>query len=462
MFDKKIYAQRRNYLKDQVKSGLIWFMGNEDSPMNYQANPYRFRQDSTFLYYYGLNEPGLAAVIDVDEDRDILFGYEFGLEDIVWMGPQMSLKEKAEKCAVSVTLPNNKLKEILEEAVDKGRTVHYLPPYRPEHGIKIKNNLGFNLAEIETHISKPLIKAIIKQRSIKRQEEIEQIEYAHAITKTMHTAAMKMAKPGLYEHDICGKIEGIALSEGGNIAFPIILTIHGETLHNLYHGNKLKDGDMVLNDSGAETEMGYAADITRTFPVSGKFSQRQRDIYQIVLNTQLKSIKNIKPGVKYIEIHRQAARSITQGLKEQGLMIGDIDSAVMQGAHALFFPHGLGHMLGLDVHDMENFGEDLVGYDETVQRSDQFGLAYLRLARKLTPGYVLTVEPGIYFIPSLIDKWHNENKFSDFINYHEVEKYKDFGGIRLEDNVLVTDSGSRVIGQAIPKHLDEVENTCQS
>jgi Xaa-Pro aminopeptidase len=460
MFDKKIYIQRREKLKSQITSGLILLLGNDESPMNYSANPYPFRQDSTFLYYFGLDEPGLAAVIDVDDDKDILFGYDFDLDDIIWMGPQKTLKEKAEDVGVQQTFTYDKLKESLEKARKEGRIIQYLPPYRQEQVTTIKKLVGFEEENIKTHVAQELIKAIIAQRSIKGPEELEQIELALATTCHMHTRAMKMAKAGLYEREIAGEIEGVALSAGGNLAFPVIMTIHGETLHNHYHGNKLKDGDMLLNDSGAETALRYAADITRTFPVNGKFTQKQKDIYQIVLDAQLKAIQLIKPGIHYRAIHIAAAKVIARGLKDLGLMKGEIDTAVLQGAHALFFPHGLGHMLGLDVHDMENLGEDYVGYDADIKRSDQFGLAYLRLAKQLKSGFVITVEPGIYFIPALIDKWRNENKFTENINYSAIEKYKDFGGIRIEDNVLVTDNGCRVIGQPIPKQINDVEQLC--
>jgi Xaa-Pro aminopeptidase len=308
--------------------------------------------------------------------------------------------------------------------------------------------------------SEALILEVVAQRSIKSTEEIGEMEKASLIAFEMHTAAMRAAKPGLYEREIAGLIEGIALSRGPGVSFPVILSIRGEILHNQFHGNLLKDGDMLINDSGAESEMHYASDITRTFPVNGIFSEKQRSIYEIVLKAQIESINAVSPGKKNKDIHLNCARIIANGLKELGLMKGDVAEAVDKGAHALFFPHGLGHMLGLDVHDMEGLGEDKVGYNETVERSDQFGLAYLRLAKTLHPGYVLTIEPGIYFIPQLIDKWKNENKLNQFIVYSEVDKYRDFGGIRIEDNVVVTDKGHRLIGKPIPKTVKEVEETC--
>ena len=462
MFQREIYIQRRERLRGKIKSGLLLFLGNDESPMNYAANTYRFRQDSTFLYYFGLSEAGLAGIIDVDENRDILFGYEYSLEDIIWMGPQKSLQEKGDQAGVKITYEQNKLREFIQNAVKKGRTVHLLPPYREEHVSRIQVLFDADKEKVKQLISEELIRTIVDQRSVKSSEEIEQVERAHALTYQMHVRAMQMAKPGLYEHEIAGVIEGLALAQGGSLAFPSIVSIHGETLHNPFHGNVLNEGDMLLNDCGAETEMGYASDITRTFPVSGKFSPRQKEIYEIVLKAQIEAINAIKPGTKYLEVHMLASKLIAQGLSELHLMRGDIEQAVQDGAHALFFPHGLGHMLGLDVHDMENLGEDYVGYDEQTQRSEQFGLAYLRLAKTLQPGYVLTVEPGIYFIPQLINQWSDDKKFEQFINYDLIEKYKDLGGIRIEDDVLVTDTGNKVVGTPIPKLISEVEEVCQS
>jgi len=457
MFSSEIYTQRRDHLKEQIKSGLILFLGNEESPMNYAANPYHFRQDSTFLYFFGLDFPILAAVIDVDSNKDIVFGDDVDIEDIIWMGFQPSLRERAEQSGVKETLPLSQLEETIKRAIQQGKKVHYLPPYRPETKQKIAQLLGLSLDVIKDNASEELIKAVVAQRSFKIKEEVDEIEKAHSVTYEMFTTAMRMAKPGVYEKEIVGRIGGIALSAGYNLSFPIILTINGQILHNHYHGNILKEGRLLVNDSGAESELHYAADITRTIPVGGKFSQKQKEIYEVVLESQVKAIQSIKPGIKYRDVHLQVSKIIATGLKDLGLMKGDLDEAVKQGAHALFFPHGLGHMMGLDVHDMEDLGEDYVGYDEKTKRSDQFGFAYLRLARELQPGFVLTVEPGIYFIPSLIDKWRGEKKFTQFIDYEKVEEYRDFGGIRIEDDVLVTEDGYRVIGNLYRKQLKEVE-----
>ncbi len=458
MFDASVYTKRRNQLKKQVKNGLVLFLGNEETPMNYPANPYHFRQDSSFLYFFGLDFPGLAGVIDIDEDRDIIFGNDVDMEDVIWMGHQPLLKQRAEAAGIQETSPLDELGEMLKAARTKGKPIHFLPPYRPETVMKLEDFLGIKEKSVQDYASEALVKAVVAQRSEKIPEEIEQIELALDASYDMHTTAMKMALPGIFEYEIAGVIEGIALSHGGNAAFPIILTINGQILHNHDHSNKLEKGRLLVNDSGAESPMHYASDITRTIPVGGTFTEKQKDIYQIVLDSQLAAIDDIRPGKKNKEIHLKSAQVIVSGLKQLNLMKGDVDEAVSQGAHALFMPHGLGHMMGLDVHDMEDVGENYVGYDKNVQRSDQFGLAYLRLARDLRPGFVFTVEPGIYFIPALIDKWKSEDKFRDFINYDKVDTYRDFGGIRIEDDVLVTESGGRVLGRKpIPKTIKEVE-----
>ncbi len=457
MFDSAIYTQRRNRLKEQLESGLILFLGNEESSMNYPGNPYHFRQDSSFLYFFGLDFPSLAGVIDIDGNRDIIFGNDVDIEDIIWMGFQPSMKERAGEVGVNETSPLDKLEETVKQAVQQGKKIHYLPPYRPETELKLSRLLGMDSDEAKKNASVELIEAVVAQRSVKIKEEVDEIEMAHAVTHEMHTTAMRMAKPGVYEKEIAGRIEGIALSSGFSVSFPIILTINGQILHNHYHGNVLKEGRLLVNDSGAESMLHYAADITRTIPVGGKFTQKQRDIYEVVLNAQETAIQSIRPDIKNKDIHLKAAKTIAEGLKELELMKGDMDEAVSEGAHALFFPHGLGHMMGLDVHDMEDLGEDYVGYDENIKRSDQFGIAYLRLAKELQPGYVVTVEPGVYFIPALIDKWKGEKKFTQFINYEKVEDYREFGGVRLEDDVLVTEEGHQVIGKTIPKTPEEVE-----
>jgi Xaa-Pro aminopeptidase len=315
-------------------------------------------------------------------------------------------------------------------------------------------------SEVQKKTSEILIRAVVAQRSIKSELEISEIEKALDIAYEMQTTAMKMSKPGLYERQIVGAMEGIALSLGGRLSFPTIFSIHGETLHNQEHCNLMKDGDIAVNDSGAETSLGYASDITRTIPISGKFTQRQKEIYQIVLNSQEQAIGAIKPGVEFRNVHRLACKVLTSGLKDLGLIKGDVDEAVDNGAHTLFFQCGLGHMMGLDVHDMEGLGEDFVGYTETIKRNPTFGWRSLRLGKELETGYVITVEPGIYFIPELINRWKAENKNSEYINYDMVAKFEDFGGMRVEDDILVTENGCRVLGKKIPRTIAEVENIC--
>jgi Xaa-Pro aminopeptidase len=459
MFKKEVYIKRRNDLKKSLGSGVALFLGNVDAAFNYPANQYHFRQDSSFLYFFGLDKPGFAGVIDVDQGKDYIFGNDIDIDDIIWMGPQPSVKDMAAEVGIDNTAPYGDLSGFVSAALEKGRKVHFLPPYRGETFIELSELLSIPVKEVKNAVSTELIKAVVALREIKDEYEIAEIEKAVAIAYEMHTTSMRMAMPGVVEQKIAGTIEGISLALGGPVSFPIILSVNGQTLHNHYHGNVLETGRMMVTDAGAETQMHYASDITRTVPVGGKFNKRQADIYQIVLDANMNAINAVKPGVKYRDIHFLAARTIVEGLKNAGLMKGDVDDAVAAGAHTLFMPHGLGHMMGLDVHDMEGLGEDFVGYDENTKRSTEFGTAYLRLAKALKPGFVLTVEPGIYFIPALIDQFKNEGKFTDFVNYDKLESYKDFGGIRIEDDVLVTDSGFRVLGKPIPKTIAEVEET---
>lgn len=462
MFKKETYLQRRKGLQEQLSSGLVLLMGNEESPMNYKDNTYHFRQDSSFLYYIGIDQPHLAAIIDIDEGQTILYGDELTIDHIVWMGPQTSLHELGKHVGIEWVAGYRQIADKLKAAKNIGRTIHYLPPYRGEDVIKLHQWLDIPMDEIGAAASEDLIRAVVAQRSIKSAEEVAELEKAVTITGAMHVAAMKAARPGIKEAELAGLVEGIAVSAGGHLSFPIIMTVNGQTLHNHYHGNTLEEGRMVLGDFGAENAMHYAGDITRTYPVAKKFNLKQKEIYNIVLKTLNDSIAACKPGVPYQQVHFEAAKIIVAGLKDMGLMKGDVEEAVAAGAHALFFPHGLGHMLGMDVHDMEGLGENFVGYDDTVQRSEQFGARSLRLGRALQPGFVLTVEPGIYFIPELIDLWKSEGKFTDFIAYDKLDAYRDFGGIRIEDDVLITETGSHVLGKPIPKTVEEVEGVRSS
>lgn len=463
MFSTQTYIERRKSLKEKVGSGLLLIPGNEEAPMNYPANTYTYRQDSTFLYYFGLDRAGLFGVIDIDNDKDILFGYDYTIDDVVWMGPQPKIAEGAKAVGVNETLPIADLEDYLAMAKSSGKTIHFLPQYRFQNKMRFEKLLGIKSFEIDNNRSEIFTRSVIEQRSVKSDAEINEIEYALDISYEMNTTAMKLANPGIKEREVYGRLNGIANSMGCGVSFPVICSIHGETLHNHHYNNTMKDGDLLLIDSGAESLLHYASDITRTFPVNGKFTSKQKDIYNVVLASQLKAIESIKPGIRFREVHLTAAEVIASGLRDLGLMKGDPKEAVANGAHALFFPHGLGHAMGLDVHDLEGLGENLVGYDKSTKRSDQFGLAYLRFAKDLQPGYVLTVEPGIYFIPELIDMWKSENKLSNFINYEKVEEYKGFGGIRIEDDIVVTDSGCRVLGKKlIPKSVEDVEKACSA
>lgn len=457
MFSADVYVERRKRLRNDVGSGLILFLGNEESPMNYTDNQYPFRQDSSFLYFFGLDYPGLAAVIDVDEGTECVFGNDLTVDDIVWTGPQPTLKEKCGKTGISETAGLDKLPDVLNKSVTQGRKIHFLPQYRAENVLKIQQLLEIPTATIYAYVSESLIKAVVAQRLIKSRQEIEQIESALDISYEMQTLAMKMTRPGVYEREVASAMEAVVLSHGSTLSFPTIFSIHGETLHNHSYDNLMQAGDMAVNDSGAESPLHYASDITRTIPVSGKFSQKQKEIYAIILNAQEKAIEAIKPGIEFRDIHLLGCRELACGLKDLGLMKGDIEQAVQAGAHTLFFQCGLGHMLGLDVHDMEGLGEEYVGYTDTIKRNPEFGFKSLRLGKALEPGFVVTVEPGIYFIPELIDRWKADHPNSQYINYELLEEYRDFGGIRIEDDILVTETGHRVMGRPIPKTIPEVE-----
>jgi len=460
MFEKEVYIKRRQRLKSLVNDGIALFIGNVEAPMNYPDNTYHWRQDSDFLYFFGIDLPGLAGVVDFNSGDEIIFGNDFTVDDIVWMGPQPSIAELASRAGVVLTHPMNKLDEMVHDALKAGRPIHFLPPYRAETKMTLGALLKENPCQMRTKASEKLIKAVVSLRSIKEDIEIVEIEKAIDITCEMETTAMRMCKPGVTEQEIFGVLQGIAYSRGAGPSFPIILSINGQTLHNHVHINVLREGRMMVTDCGAESNMHYAADLTRTTPVGGKFSQRQKEIYEIVLRANTESIKNAGPGISNRDLHLGAWRIIAEGMKDMGFMKGDIDEAVAAGAPALFMPHGLGHMMGLDVHDMESLGEDYVGYNDEVKRSNQFGLRSLRFALPYKPGHVFTVEPGIYFIPELVAKWKAEGINEAFINFAKVESYLDFGGIRIEDDVLITPTGSRLLGKPAPKTVEEIERTC--
>jgi Xaa-Pro aminopeptidase len=449
LFSAETYKKRRAILKNTLGKGQILFLGNYESPMNYTDNTFRFRQDSSFLYYFGINLPGLSALIDIDQDSEILFGNEYSIDDIIWIGPQESLQSLAQKVGITTVLPPSTLKNHLKKSV-----LHYLPQYRAENKILIKE-----LTDSSQLIpSVELIKAVISQRSYKTSEEILEMTEAVDITREMHIAAMKATSIGKMEYEVVGKILETMHSFHAELSYPVIFSINGQTLHNHYHGNKMLDGKMVINDSGCETQMGYAGDITRSFPVSGKFTSKQKEIYETVLKMEVQAIESLKPGKSYRDVHLAANKILLENLKTLGLVTGNIDDMLTEGVGGLFMPHGLGHKIGLDVHDMEGLGEDFVGYREGIARSTQLGLKSLRLAKELEAGNVITVEPGCYFIPELIKKYKNENKFKEFVNFHKLEAYYDFGGIRIEDDVLITDSGYQILGKPIPKEIREIED----
>lgn len=456
LFDSKVYQNRRAKLTQLMKEGVALFLGNEESPMNYPSNQYKQRQDSNFLYFFGLSLSNFAAVIDFDNEQTILFGTDFEIDDIIWMGDQPKVQDLAARVGISETRPMSELAGYI--AAQKGRKIHFTPPYRAENKIAMSKLTGIAIDDLKASASVALIKSIVSLREIKDEFEIQEIEKACVIGHKMHTEVMKNCRVGKTEQELFGIAEGITLSYGNGVSFPIILSQHGETLHNHNHNQVLEDGKLLLMDAGAENLMNYSSDNTRTFPVNGKFTPKQKAIYEIVLKANVEGINACKPGIRYREIHKLAMTIITDGLKALGLMKGDTEAAVEAGATALFMPHGLGHQMGLDVHDMEDLGENYVGYDDTIQRSKIFGWGSLRMAKELRPGHVLTVEPGIYFVPHLIDIWKNEKKFEEYINYDKVEEYRDFGGIRIEDDVLITETGHRILGPAIPKTVEELEN----
>ncbi len=457
MFSKQTYINRRDTLRREVESGIIILLGNNESSMNYADNTYHYRQDSTFLYYTGIQHPELALIIDCNSDAETLLGDDYTIDHIVWMGAQPTIKDRADKVGIANTEPFNKIESIIKDAVSKGRKVHFLPPYRPDNKILLFDLLNIHPSKQSEEASVKLIKAVVAQRSIKTDEEIIEIEKAVNTTVDMHLAAMRIARPGMRESEIAAEVTRIAEAQNGHLSFPVIATINGQTLHNHYHGNTLKDGRMFLLDCGAETSMGYAGDMSSTFPVGKKFTTEQREVYNIALAAHEKAISMLKPGTTNKECHLAAAKVIAEGMKDMGFMKGNIDDAITAGAHAMFFPCGLGHMMGLDVHDMEDLGEVYVGYNGQ-PKSTQFGLKSLRLGRELEPGFVLTIEPGIYFIPDLIDKWHAEKHCADYLNFDKLNEYRNFGGCRNEEDFLITKEGARLLGKPLPKTIEDVEN----
>lgn len=453
MFHAALYQERRATLaRALANQGLILLLGNEESNMNYQDNNYPFRQDSSFLYYAGIDRPGMALLIDTASGKTTLYGDDLSLDYQVWMGVQPTMAEWAALSGIERTAPASQL------AVDTAGAapLHYLPPYRAENQLKIADLSGRTYAEVPAGVSVALIRQVVDQRAHKDAWEVAEMTAAVNTSGRMHRQAWDLCRAGTTEQAIAGALEGIAVGGGGRLSYQAIISIDGHILHNHHYGHTLQDGQLLLVDAGAETGRHYAGDITRTFPVARGFSAQQKDIYSLVLKAEEEAIASLRPGLSYREVHLQSALTIAEGLTAMGLMKGNPHEAVAAGAHALFFPHGLGHMIGLDVHDMEDLGENYVGYNDDFQRSTQFGLRSLRLARPLEVGFTLTVEPGIYFIPILIDRWQADGLHTDFINYDELQHWRSFGGIRIEDNVLITESGHQVLGDPIFKKIEDL------
>ena len=459
MFAKEVYVRRRETLLQKMResgqSGLILFIGNAEAPAQYRDNCYKWRQDSTWLYYFGLDEPNMAAVLSIDSGNQAIFANDVDIDDIIWMGPQESVASKTASVGILKTAPYDNLAGWLKENV-KGRTIHIIPPSRYYNTLKLMQLLG--CARVDKRVSEALVKAIVSQRLIKEDIEIAAIDDACALGYEMHSVGRDSIKPGILEQEIVGKMEGVTLSKGWGVSFPTILTQHGETLHNHLHDKIIEPGKLMVIDAGAESNLHYASDFTRTYPTSGKFTAKQRDVYQIVYECNELAFSLTKPGTTYRDVHLAVARKMLDGLQALDLVHGDLDEMVACGIAGLFQPHGLGHNMGLDVHDMEDLGENLVGYDPDQTRAKQLGLGSLRMARRLVPGHVITDEPGIYFIPALIEKFKKEGLGKDFVNYAKLEGYYDFGGIRLEDDVLVTSTGARRLGpKRLPIAPDDVE-----
>lgn len=472
MFEKEIYMRRRSNLLEKMKEtaaegrrGIAVFIGNVDAPQNYRGNDYKFRQESSFIYYWGIDEPGFAAILDLDNGEETIYGDDVDIDDIIWMGPQPSVQSKAERIGVKASAPYARLDNDVKAAAAQGRTVHFLPTSRYYNTMKLSTLLGIPAEDVRKvspasgkTASEALVKAVISMRLIKEQCEIDEIDKACEIGYLMHTAARQGCKPGTPEQEIVGRMEGVTISKGWGVSFTTILSQNGETLHNHSHHQIITPGRLLLVDAGAESNTHYASDFTRTYPCSGKLTSRQRDIYNIVESSNELAFQLSKPGTTYRDVHLAVARNTLEGLKALDLVRGDIDSMMEASIAGLFMPHGLGHNMGIDVHDMEDLGENLVGYDEGQTRSSQPGLGSLRMARELRPGHVITDEPGIYFIPALISKWKADGADKGFVNFAKLEEYYDFGGIRLEDDVLITENGSRHLGPyRLPIKADDVE-----
>jgi len=457
MFPNEVYFRRRLKLTSYVSDGIGLFLGNNLSPMNYPANPYRFRQDSSFLYLFGIDKPCLAGIMDFNSGESFLFGDDPEMDDVIWEGPVISMVDLGQRASISKVFPMKMLGKMIDEALDQRRPIHFLPACRAENKLLLSELLGVKAGQINERVSLQLIQSMVALRSVKESCELDELRFAWDVGYEMHEYAMRHALEGYTEKELAGKLEGIAISKGAQVSFPVILTQHGEVLNQHEPGGALHEGRLLLVDAGAESLLHYASDFTRTTPVGHKFSNQQLEIYELVLAANNFARQLIKPGVRYLDIHLETARLIADGLKSIGLMKGDPHEAVDNGAHALFFPHGLGHLIGLDVHDMEDYGQVYVGFDRETRPSEQFGTSALRFGRRLEEGHVLTVEPGIYFIPPLIEQWQQQRTGEAFIDFRQIKKYLDFGGIRIEDTVLVTRNACSLLGKRLPVNPDELK-----
>ncbi len=461
MFSATTYTERRAELARRVGRGLILVPGNHNSPYNYPNNTYSFRQDSTFLYYFGLNLPDLAGVVDAESGEAWLFGNDFTVEDIIWTGPQPTLVELGAQVGVAAAncLPYAAFGEAVAKAKSQGRAIHFLPPYRGENKVELAELLATDPGSLHGMKSVDMMFAVAEMREVKSGEELEALERAFHIGYAMHTTAMRMCREGVVEREIAGAIEGVACRMGLGTSFGSIVSQHGETLHNLNCDGVLENGRLLLVDAGGESLENYCSDHTRTYPVSGRFTDRQRDIYNIVLRAHDEVPAMMKTGAMYMDVHRHALTVMAEGLRAQGLVNGMAEDVVASGAMYLFMPHGLGHGMGMDVHDCEAIGERSFDFSEVAERAAASATCVHRATWRLRAGTVLSDEPGIYFIPALIDRSRAEGLYKGIVNYDEVEKYKDFGGIRIEDDIIVTDGGGRMIGgeKRIPVTVEELE-----
>ncbi|OUT40539.1 MAG: hypothetical protein CBB66_01785 [bacterium TMED6] len=454
MFEAPVYINRRKELCNNLGTGFILFLGHHNSPMNFSHNVYPFIQDTNFLYYIGVNMPSCACLIDVEKNKTIFYMNEKTVHDIIWIGKTKSVKSWGDHCGADEIKPLSDLSKDLH----KKKNVMFPPIFRADNKLQINELLDISLNDVEKKSSVSLINAIIKQRSVKSSEEIAEIKSALKITNLIHQKSMTSTSPGKYEYEIVAEMEEIIKSNSVNLAYPIIFTKNGQILHNSIYNNQIKDGDLLLNDSGANSLLHYASDITRTFPANGKFTTQQKEIYLIVQEMQETVLKHLKPGVSFLEMHKLSALIGIKRLNELGLLKGSYDEALEKGVYGLFYPHGLGHMLGLDVHDMESLGEDMVGYSDAIKREAEFGISFLRLGKNLEPGFCITVEPGIYFIPELYNQWVNEKRHAHLINYEKFETYLNFGGIRIEDNIFINELDSENLSSFIPKSISEIES----